>query len=94
MNHDSIRAFVEQKMNEDTKLRLHKNREKLWLLIKNEHPDEKISYGSVERAQRRLWEAGIGLPEDPIDLELWQAIRHGTQEEYKQAYQRCQRWGV
>jgi hypothetical protein len=87
-DHRKIQAIVEEAMNQDEELKDHKNREKLWLLLKNRYPGMRISAESVNRAQRRLWEAGKCLPSNPNKLIEWYAMRIKGFEEYLEAYGR------
>ena len=76
-----IQYLVGTQMRDFPKFRLHKNREALWLKIQAEHG--KVSYSSIERAQRKLWEKGLYHPNNETDLEEWTRIRRKRTKEMR-----------
>jgi hypothetical protein len=87
-DHRKIQEIVEEAMNEHEELKDHVNREKLWLLLKSKYPGMRISAESVNRAQRRLWEANKCMPTNPNKLIEWYCMRIKGVEEYLKVYGR------
>ena len=82
----TIEKLVADKMRLRPEFRSAKSamREKLWLILRSENPDIKISLSSVERTQRKLWEQGLYMPETPQALEEWLHDRRLRQVDFVQ----------
>ena len=80
MSLQNVQYLVGCAMRDNYALRLHRNRHRLYLFVMNQAKTS-ISPESVFRAQRKLWEKGLYLPEGK-DFEEWQQLRTNKVIEY------------
>jgi hypothetical protein len=79
---NKIQYLVGTVMRDNPELRLHKNRYKLYNILCNK-TGEALSPESIMRAQRKLWEKGLYLPEG-ADLIEWNEVRRKKTKEMEE----------
>lgn len=85
--------IVFQAMLNDHSLRLHKNRDRLVDVVQKQCQKllgKRCSYESITRAQRKLWNDWVCLPETPAEYMQWLKSR-GQRQTFVQYYTKIKR---